>query len=77
MNSIYDNGAIMLGNVKMISISKLDELLDDLLQECENDLFEYEDIKEEKAKMIYSNVNLFVLKLKDKLIDYELVKGDE
>ena len=53
----------------MIKISKIDEIITDLLQDCENDLFEYENIEENKAKMIYDNVKLFTLKLKDKIND--------
>ena len=45
------------------------DLLDDLLQDCYNDLFEFEEIEEEKAKLIYENVKLFTLKFKDKLED--------
>lgn len=53
----------------MIKISKIDEIITELLKDCENDLFEYENIEEDKAKMIYDNVKLFTLKLKDKIND--------
>lgn len=56
--------------MKKIEIEKLIDILDDLLQDCHNDLFEYEEIEEEKAKTIYGNVKLFALKLKDKLQEY-------
>ena len=46
---------------------KIIYILDDLLQDCYNDLFEYEEIEEEKAKLIFDNVKLFTLKFKDKL----------
>ena len=44
-------------------------LLDDLLQDCYNDLYEYEEIEKQKADLIYNNVKLFTLKFKDKLED--------
>lgn len=48
---------------------ELENILEDLLQECFNDLYEYEDITQENADLIYNNVKLFTLKLKDKLED--------
>ena len=51
----------------MIDIEKIYVLLEDLLQECYNDLYEYENIEKEQADIIYKNVKLFVLKLKDRL----------
>lgn len=45
-------------------------IIDNLLQDCYNDLFECEnDVDEDTAKIIYHNVELFTLKLKDKLED--------
>lgn len=46
---------------------KLFEIIEDLLQDCYNDLFEYEEIEGEKAEIIFENVKLFTLKLKDRL----------
>lgn len=46
---------------------KLIDIIDELLIECENDVFEYEDIEEDKAKLIYDNVLLYTLKLKEKI----------
>lgn len=46
---------------------KLIDIIDELLMECENDVFEYEDIEEDKAKLIYDNVLLYTLKLKEKI----------
>lgn len=48
---------------------ELFNIIDDLVQDCYNDCFEYEDLDEEKAKTIYNNVKLFSLKLKDKITD--------
>ena len=56
--------------MKKIEIEKLIDIIDDLLQDCYNDLFEYENIEQEKAEIIYKNVKLFTLKLKDKLQEY-------
>lgn len=42
-------------------------MLEDLLQDCYNDLYEYEDIEKEKADLIYKNIRLFALKLRDRL----------
>lgn len=53
----------------MINKEDLKELLEDLLQECFNDLYEYEDTEQEKADLIYDSVKLFTLKLKDRLED--------
>ena len=57
-----------------MSKEQLFYILEDLLQDCYNDLFEYENIEEEKAKLIYNNVKLFVAKLKDKT--EEMISGD-
>ena len=46
---------------------KIIEIIDDLLQDCYNDLFEYENVEEIVAKVIYQNVELFTLKLKEKM----------
>jgi len=46
-------------------------IIEDLLQDCYNDLFEYEEIEEDKAKLIYNNVKLFTLKLKEKVEEAE------
>ena len=43
---------------------KIVQIIDDLLQDCCNDL---EEIEEKKAKLIFDNVNLFASKLKDKI----------
>lgn len=48
---------------------KIIDIVNDLLQECYNDLFEYGDLEEEKAKTIYQNVELFTLKFKDRIKD--------
>ena len=45
----------------------LENIIDDLLQDYYNDLYEYENIEKEQADIIYKNVKLFALKLKDRL----------
>lgn len=47
--------------------NKLIDIIDELLIECENDVFEYEDIEDDKAQLIYDNVSLYTLKLKEKI----------
>ena len=47
------------------------EIIEDLLQDCYNDLFEYEtNIPSQESKLIYNNVKLFTLKLKEKIEEY-------
>lgn len=52
---------------------KLFDIIDDLLQDCANETILCEDIKEditdEELQLIYDNVKLFTLKLKDKIGD--------
>ena len=51
-----------------MSNEKIFDIIDDLLQDCYNDLFEYEEIDKKTAKIIFDNVKLFTLKLKDRLL---------
>lgn len=46
---------------------KLINIIDELLIDCENDLSEYYDMEEDKAKIIFENVTLYTLKLKEKI----------
>lgn len=53
---------------------KLFDIIDDLLQDCQNETIDREDyeLTDEEAELIYNNVKLFTLKLKDKIMDEEL-----
>ena len=50
---------------------KIFKIIDDILQDCYNETIDREDddLEEELAKIIYDNVELFTLKLKDKIDD--------
>ena len=52
---------------------KLFDIIDDLLQDCANETIDCEDIKEnitdDELQLIYDNVKLFTLKLKDRIED--------
>ena len=57
---------------------KLFDIIDDLLVDCANDTIYCEDIKkgitDDELELIYDNVKLFTLKLKDRIwdeLDYE------
>ena len=53
---------------------KLFNIIDDLLQDCRNETIDREDydLTDEEAELIYNNIKLFTLKLKDKIMDEEL-----
>ena len=46
-------------------------IIDDLLQDCYNETIDREDydLTDKEAELIYNNVELFTLKLKDKITD--------
>lgn len=47
-------------------------IIEDLLQDCYNDLFEYAtSISLKESNLIYDNVELFTLKLKEKIEEIE------
>ncbi len=50
---------------------ELFNIIDDLLQDCYNETIDREDeeLSEKDAELIYNNVELFTLKLKDKISD--------
>lgn len=50
---------------------ELFNIIDDLLQDCYNETIDREDneLNEKDATLIYNNVELFTLKLKDKVSD--------
>lgn len=51
---------------------KLFDIIDDLLQDCANETIDCEDCKDltdEELALIYNNVKLFTLKLKDRIGD--------
>ena len=51
---------------------KLFDIIDDLLQDCYNETIDCEnekDLTDEELELIYNNVKLFALKLKDKIED--------
>ena len=52
---------------------KLYDIIDNLLQDCYNETIDREDydLTDEEAELIYNNVNLFVMKLKDKIEESE------
>lgn len=54
---------------------KLFDIIDDLLQDCANETIFCEDIKEditdEELQLIYDNIKLFTLRLKDRIGDEE------
>lgn len=61
-------------NKNLIEQNLLFAIIEDMLIDCENDLYEYEDIDKEKADLIYKNVELYTLKLKEKLQDSEYIE---
>ena len=51
---------------------KLFDIIDDILQDCSNETIDCEDDKDltdEELELIYNNVKLFTLKLKDRIGD--------
>lgn len=52
---------------------RLFDIIDNLLQDCQNETIDREDyeLTDEEAELIYNNVKLFTLKLKDKIMDEE------
>lgn len=55
-----------------MSKEKLFDIIDDLLQDCYNETIDCEeekDLSDDELELIYNNVKLFTLRLKDRIED--------